>query len=358
VGAATPDRLRAGHGSSAHVSRSPQRVAVVGAGSWGTAVAALVAANADVTLWARDPELAGHVERDHENPRYLPGIALPVRLHASGDLTGVCADADVVVLGVPSHGLRSVLCEAVPAIAPDVPVVSLAKGVEQGTGLRMTGVVADVLRDHRVDRIGVLTGPNLAREVAEGQPTASVVAMVDADAATQLQSLFMTTTFRVYTNPDVVGCEIAGALKNVIAIAAGIAAGLGYGDNTKAALITRGLAELARLGVALGGDPRTFSGLAGMGDLVATCTSAKSRNRSVGVELGRGRSLADIVSETNMVAEGVKSTSAVLELAAQHDVEMPIAAMVGAVLYEDRRPADLVPTLMLREAKSELHGIR
>ena len=338
MGAATRERLRAGHRASADVSRMPQRVAVVGAGSWGTAVAALVAANTDVTLWARDPELAGRVERDHENPHYLPGIALPNRLHASGDLTGVCADADVVVLGVPSHGLRNVLSEASPAIAPDVPVVSLAKGVEQGTGLRMTGVVADVLRDHRVDRIGVLTGPNLAREVAEGQPAASVVAMVDAEAAAQLQALFMTTTFRVYTNPDVIGCEIAGALKNVIAIAAGIAAGLGYGDNTKAALITRGLA--------------------GMGDLVATCTSLKSRNRSVGVELGRGRSLADIVYEMNMVAEGVKSTSAVLELAAHHNVDMPIAAMVGAVLYDDRRPADLVPTLMLREAKSELHGIR
>jgi glycerol-3-phosphate dehydrogenase (NAD(P)+) len=168
----------------------------------------------------------------------------------------------------------------------------------------------------------------------------------------------MTTTFRVYTNPDVVGCEIAGALKNVVAIAAGMADGLGYGDNTKAALITRGLAELARLGVALGGDPLTFSGLAGMGDLVATCTSPKSRNRSVGVELGRGRSLDEIVSEMNMVAEGVKSTGAVLALAAEHDVDMPIAAMVGAVLYDGRRPADLVPALMVREAKPELHGIR
>ncbi len=340
------------------MTRAARRVAVVGAGSWGTAVAALLTTNADVTLWAREPELADSIEREHENARYLPGIPLPTQLHASGDLIAVCHDADVVVLGVPSHGLRGVLSDAAPAISPDTPIVNLAKGVEQGTGMRMTGVVADVLPEHRVDRIGVLTGPNLAREVAEGQPAASVIAMVDADTAADLQGLFMTTTFRVYTNPDVVGCEIAGALKNVIAIAAGIAAGLGYGDNTKAALITRGLAELARLGVALGGDPLTFSGLAGMGDLVATCTSEKSRNRSVGVELGRGRPLADIVSEMNMVAEGVKSTAAVLELAAQHDVEMPIAAMVGAVLYDGRHPADLVPTLMLREAKSELHGIR
>jgi glycerol-3-phosphate dehydrogenase (NAD(P)+) len=222
----------------------------------------------------------------------------------------------------------------------------------------MTEVVADVLPSHRADRIGVLTGPNLAREVAEGEPTASVVAIGDADTAAVLQRLFMTQTFRVYTNPDVVGCEIAGALKNVIAISAGIAAGLGYGDNTKAALITRGLAELARLGVALGGEPLTFSGLAGMGDLVATCTSDKSRNRRVGVELGKGRKLEEIVAETNMVAEGVKSTRAVLDIAAEHGIDMPIAAMVGAVLYEGATPADIVPSLMLREAKPELHGIQ
>jgi glycerol-3-phosphate dehydrogenase (NAD(P)+) len=263
-----------------------------------------------------------------------------------------------VVLAVPSHGFRDVLGSAADAIASDVPVVSLSKGVEQGTYLRMTEVVADVLVGHRPDRIGVLTGPNLAREVAEGQPTASVIAMTDDDMAKTLQQTFMTYTFRVYTNPDVVGCEIAGALKNVLAIATGIASGLGYGDNTKAALMTRGLAELARLGVALGGDPLTFSGLAGMGDLVATCTSEKSRNRHVGVELGRGRSLEEILDEMNMVAEGVKSTGAVLELAAKHDVEMPIAAFVGAVLYEGARAADIVPTLMLREAKPELHGMR
>jgi glycerol-3-phosphate dehydrogenase (NAD(P)+) len=335
-----------------------ERVTVVGAGSWGTAVAALLAPKADVVLWARDAALAEQIDHHHENPRYLPGIALPEPLRADSDLQAAYRHGAVVVLAVPSHGLRAVLAEAAPVVAPDTPVVSLAKGVEQGTHLRMTEVVADVLPGHRADRIGVLTGPNLAREVAEGQPTASVVAIPDPGVAGDLQSLFMTTTFRVYTNPDVVGCEIAGALKNVIAIAAGIAAGLGYGDNTKAALITRGLAELGRLGVALGGDSLTFAGLAGMGDLVATCTSPKSRNRHVGVELGRGRPLDDIVAEMNMVAEGVKSTAAVLELAAAHDVEMPIAAMVGAVLYEGRRPADIVPALMLREAKPELHGIR
>jgi glycerol-3-phosphate dehydrogenase (NAD(P)+) len=331
---------------------------VIGAGSWGTAVAAIVADHADVTLWARDPELAARIDRDHENDRYLPGIGLPPHLHCAPDLDVVCRDADVVIVGVPSHGFREVLGAAASTIGADVPVLSLSKGVEQATHLRMTEVIADVLPDHPRGLIGVLTGPNLAREVAEGQPTASVIALGDQDVAAELQHLFMTRTFRVYTNPDVVGCEIAGALKNVIAIAAGIAAGLGYGDNTKAALITRGLAELARLGVALGGEPLTFSGLAGMGDLVATCTSDKSRNRRVGVELGRGRTLDEIVAETNMVAEGVKSTAAVLAIAREQEVDMPIAAMVGAVLYDDARPVDLVPSLMLREAKAELDGIR
>ncbi len=358
VGARPRHRPRAGPHRPDTVTDPRTRVAVIGAGSWGTAVAALLAPHADVTLWAREPTLADCLDTRHENARYLPGVALPESLRATTDLEDACRDADVVVLGVPSHGLRGVLDGARGLIAADTPIVSLAKGVEQGTHLRMTQVVADVLADHRLDRIGVLTGPNLAREVAAGQPAASVIAIQDPAAAASLQTLFMTTTFRVYTNPDVVGCEIAGALKNVFAIAAGIADGLGYGDNTKATLITRGLAELARLGVALGGDPLTFSGLAGMGDLVATCTSPQSRNRHVGVELGRGRSLDDIVTEMNMVAEGVKSTEAVLALAAEHQVDMPIAAMVGAVLYDDRRPADLVPSLMLREAKAELHGFR
>ena len=329
------------------------KVAVVGAGSWGTAVSAIVATNADTVLWARDPALAKRIDTEHENPEYLAGIQLPSVLRATASIGDACAGSEVVVLGVPSHGMRAVLEAARPHIAPDTPVVSLSKGVEQGTLLRMTEVVADVLHEHRTDRTGVLTGPNLAREVAEGQPTASVVAMGCPETARSLQAIFMTSTFRVYTNPDVIGCEIAGALKNVIALAAGVAHGLGYGDNTKAALITRGLAELARLGIALGGEPMTFSGLAGMGDLVATCTSEKSRNRAVGVALGRGQSLDEIVQEMKMVAEGVKSTAAVLALAARTGVEMPIAEQVGAVLYEGRRPADIVPALMLRQARPE-----
>lgn len=334
------------------------RVAVVGAGSWGTAVAAIACANADAILWARRDELAQAINATHENPTYLPGIALPPSLRATSSLEEACAGADVVVVGVPSHGFRDVLTDASPFIAPRAAVVSLSKGIEQGTLRRMTEVIDESLEGHDWGCVGVLTGPNLAKEVAAGQPTASVVAVRKPDLAQELQKLFFTPTLRVYTNPDVVGCEMAGALKNVLAIGAGIADGLGYGDNTKAALITRGLAELARLGVACGGDPLTFAGLAGMGDLIATCSSPQSRNRHVGVELGKGRSLDEIVSEMNMVAEGVKSTLAVLELAKRYEVEMPLASFVGRVLYEGAQPADLVPELMLRKAKPELHGIR
>jgi glycerol-3-phosphate dehydrogenase (NAD(P)+) len=336
---------------------SPTSVAVIGAGSWGTTVAALMCEHATTTLWGRDAALVAAVADDHENVRYLPGVRLPDALCATTDLAAACAAADVVVMAVPSHGYRAVLESAAPLIGADVPVVSLAKGIEQGTLLRMTEVTLEVLAGHDPQRVAVLTGPNLAREVADGQPAASVIACPDEETARDLQQLCMSRSFRVYTNPDVVGCEVAGAMKNVIAIAAGTAAGLGYGDNTLAALITRGLAEVARLGVALGGEPMTFAGLAGLGDLVATCTSPKSRNRSVGFELGRGRSLEEIVEQSKMVAEGVRSTAALLALADRAGIEMPIAAMVGAVLYEGRRPADLVPELMLREAKAELHGL-
>jgi len=334
------------------------RIAVIGAGSWGTAVAAIAAGNVATTVWARRPDLAERIRDTHENPAYMPGIELPQRLHATASLEEACTGADVLVLGVPSHGLRTVLGDARPFIGSRVPVVSLAKGIEQGTLARMTEVSCEVLAGHEPACVGVLTGPNLAREVAAGQPTASVVAMADTTVAQEMQQLFFAPTLRVYTNPDVVGCEMAGALKNVLAIGAGIADGLGYGDNTKAALMTRGLAELARLGAAMGADPLTFAGLAGMGDLIATCSSPQSRNRHVGVELGKGRALDDIVNDMNMVAEGVKTTVAVLELAARHGVEMPLASFVRRVLYEGARPADLVPELMLRKAKPELHGMR
>lgn len=335
------------------------RVAVIGAGSWGTTVAALATRNAtSVVLWSRRAELADAIDTGHENPDYLPGRVLPSTLRATSDLAEALAGAEAVVLAVPSHGLRGVLEQARQLVPAGVPVVSLAKGLETGSLKRMTEVVVEVLDGHPPERVGVLTGPNLAVEVVAGMPTASVVAMVDPEAAECLQRLFMTSAFRVYTNPDVVGCEIAGVLKNVVAIAAGVAQGLGVGDNARAALITRGLAELTRLGLALGGNTLSFLGLAGIGDLVVTCTSEKSRNRHVGVELGRGRSLSEILGEMHMVAEGVRSTAAVLALAERSGVEMPIAAQVQAVLAGERSPSEGLALLMGREAKPELEGIR
>jgi glycerol-3-phosphate dehydrogenase (NAD(P)+) len=333
------------------------RTAVIGAGSWGTAVAALAAGKDQTVLWARRAELARRITGDHVNTDYLPEFSLPDRLTATADLAQAVTDAEAVIMGVPSHGFRSVLSEMAELIDPDLPILSLSKGIEQETLLRMTEVISEVLPEHRHDRIGVLTGPNLAREIMAGQPAATVVAMVDHSTAVGFQELFMSPTFRVYTNPDVVGCELAGALKNVMAIAAGMARGLGFGDNTLATLITRALAELTRLGVDLGGDPLTFAGLAGMGDLIATCISPKSRNQTVGYELGKGRSLDDIVTEMKMVAEGVKSTRAVLALAGRRGVEMPIAEQVGKVLYEGVAPRDAVLALMTRQAKPEHQGL-
>jgi glycerol-3-phosphate dehydrogenase (NAD(P)+) len=330
------------------------KVAVIGAGSWGTAVAAIAARNAPTVLWARKPELAEQIDREHRNGAYLPDIDLPATLRATASLEEAVSGADVVVMGVPSHGFRDVLAEAAPSIGNDAPVISLTKGVEQGSLKRMTEVIVELVPGRPA---GVLTGPNLAKEILAGYPAASVIALADEAMCADLQRLFSTEVFRVYTNPDVVGCEVAGALKNVMAIASGMADGMGFGDNTRAALITRGLAELTRLGVALGGQPMTFSGLAGMGDLVATCISRQSRNRFVGEQLGLGRTIEEIVADMNMVAEGVKTSRAVVELAARTGIEMPIADQVVAVLYEGKKATDIIPALMQRESKAELHGI-
>jgi glycerol-3-phosphate dehydrogenase (NAD(P)+) len=329
-----------------------EHVAVIGAGSWGTAVAALAARQHPVVLWARRPNLAEHINTNSENSEYLPGYRLPFGLRATASLPEATAGATVLVMAVPSHGFAEVMAD-IDEVADDLPIVSLTKGIEEGTLRRMTQVIADALPRHRTERIGVLTGPNLAAEVTVGDPTAAVAAMTDPEAASVIQRTFMGPTFRVYTNPDVIGCELAGSLKNVMAIAAGMSSGLGFGDNTRAALLTRALAELTRLGVALGGQPATFAGLAGMGDLIATCTSTKSRNHQVGVALAKGRKLEDIITEMKMVAEGVKTTRAVLELSEKAGVEMPIAVQVGQVLYEGRHPRDAVMTLMTREAKAE-----
>ncbi len=329
------------------------RIAVIGAGSWGTTAASLAAGTTPTVLWSRRREVATGVNQQHRNPVYLPDVELPAALEATTDLSEAVIGADAVVMAVPSHGFRDVFSEAAAHIGPATPVVSLTKGIEQGTLATMTQVVAEVSRGHDQGRIGVMTGPNLASEVAAGQPTAAVIAFGDQEAAVTLQQVFMCPTFRVYTHDDVPGCELGGALKNVMAIAAGMSDGLGFGDNTRAALITRALAELTRLGTALGGRASTFAGLAGMGDLIATCISSNSRNHRVGFGLARGMSLDSIVAEMAMVAEGIKTTRAVLDLATRRGIEMPIAAHVGMVLYEGMDPRDAVLRLMTRGAKAE-----
>jgi glycerol-3-phosphate dehydrogenase (NAD(P)+) len=331
-----------------------ERIAVIGAGSWGTAVAALASHNRPTTLWARRKELADEINTAHTNRSYLADRVLPENLTATASLEEAVHGADLVVMGVPSHGFRAVLDELAPMLKAGAPILSLSKGVEQETLKRMTEVIADVAPDHPA---GVLTGPNLAKEVLDGYPAATVVALEDEQMCTELRPLFATPSFRVYTNYDVIGCEVAGALKNVMAIAAGICDGLGFGDNTKATLMTRGLNELTRLGIALGGQPLTFAGLAGMGDLVATCMSKQSRNRHVGEQLGKGRTLDEIISEMNMVAEGVKTSRAVVGLAKSVKVDMPIAEEITRVIDGKQTVAEALARLMERDAGHELEGI-
>lgn len=327
------------------------RVAVIGAGSWGTTVAALASVNTPTVLWARRSALADQINSAHVNPDYLPSFTLPRDLRATDSIEEAVANADVVVMAVPSHGFRSVAREVAEFLRPWVPVVSLSKGIERETLMRMTEVAADEMPGRPV---GVMTGPNLAKEIMAGQPAASVVAIPDATIAAELQRILTQPSLRVYTNPDVVGCEVAGTVKNVIAIAAGMAEGMGFGDNTRATLITRGLAEMSRLGVAMGGDPLTFAGLAGMGDLIATCSSKQSRNNSVGLALGEGKSIEEILGSMTMVAEGVKSSPSVLDLARRYGVDMPITDQVVAVCHEGRTAREALTALMSRTSKSEL----
>lgn len=326
------------------------KVAVIGAGSWGTTVAALTAANTSTVLWARRGELAAQINDSKVNAEYLPSFTLPEELTATDSLADAVRDAEVVVMAVPSHGYREVAVEAAALIDPGVPVVSLSKGLERSTLKRMSEVTAEVMPGHPV---AVLTGPNLAKEILAGQPAASVVAMHDQQIAVWLQRMFSRPSLRVYTNSDIVGSEVAGVVKNVIAIAAGMAEGLGFGDNTRATLITRGLAEMARLGIAMGGRAETFAGLAGMGDLIATCSSRQSRNHMVGLELGAGRSITEITETMNMVAEGVKSSPSVLDLARRYGVEMPITEQVVAVCHDERPVSDALAELMRRVRKGE-----
>jgi len=308
---------------------------LLGGGSWGTTVASLIARNAPVKLWARDETTVSEINSEHSNNKYLPGARLNPKLQATSSIEEAVAQCDVLVMGVPSQHFRSVLEQAKEHIRPWVPVISLTKGLELSTRMRMTEVIQEVLPGHPV---GVLTGPNLAREIITGQAAASVIAMEDEIIVRELQRLFHSGLFRVYTNTDLIGCELGGVLKNIIAIAVGMGDGQGAGDNTRSALITRGLAEITRLGVAMGGRPETFSGLAGMGDLIATCTSAQSRNHYVGFELGKGRSLDEIIREMVMVAEGVKSAPTVAALGEQYGIEMPITGDVLSVLKGERTP--------------------
>ncbi len=326
------------------------KIGLLGGGSWGTTVAAIATRNAPVTLWARDGATVEDINANRRNSRYLPDLVLPASLRASADLGEVVSQSDVIVMGVPSHSFRAVLEDVARHIRPWVPVLSLTKGLELSTGKRMTELVVECLPGHPV---GVLTGPNLAREILSGQAAASVISMEDEIILRRLQALFHSGLFRVYTNTDLTGCELGGVLKNIIAIAVGMGDGLGAGDNTRSALITRGLSEMTRLGVAMGGRAETFAGLTGMGDLIATCTSPLSRNRSVGVELGKGRKLDEIIASMHMVAEGVKSAPTVMALAEARGIEMPISRDVFDVLQGNRSPGEIFRGLLRTAAGSE-----
>lgn len=326
---------------------------MLGAGSWGTAVAAILARSAPTTLWARSAEVADDVNEQSRNSRYVGDVRLPRKLRATTSLADAVVEADALVLGVPSHGFRAVLERAAPHVRPWVPIVSLVKGLEQGTDLRMTEIIAEVLPGHPA---GVLAGPNIAREVLDGYAAAATLAMSDRSLAAQLAELFRTPRFRIYSTTDVVGVEICGALKNVFAIAAGMGDGAGAGHNTKAMVITRAVREMTRLGEAIGGDPVTFSGLAGTGDLVVTCVSPLSRNRRVGEAIGRGQTVAEALDAMTQVAEGVKAAGPVMELARRARVEMPIACEVDAVINHGASAVDAYRGLLKTAPGHEVYG--
>ena len=335
------------------MNRRQPRVAVLGGGSWGTTVASIVARSAPTVLWVRSAEVAEEIDKRGRNSRYLGDILLTDGLRATDSLEQAVHDADVLVMGVPSHGFRGVLEQVVPHVRPWIPIVSLVKGLEQVTDHRMTEIVAEVLPGHPA---GVLAGPNIAKEVMAGYAAAATIAMPDQNLAARLADLFRTSRFRIYSTTDVVGVEIAGALKNVFAIAAGMADGAGAGHNTKAMVITRAVREMRRLGEALGGDPLTFSGLAGTGDLIVTCFSPLSRNRHVGEELGRGKSIGEVLAGMRQVAEGVKAAPVIMKLAAEAGVDMQIAQEVDNVLWHGATVQDAYRGLLGVAPGHELHG--
>lgn len=333
------------------------RIGVVGAGAWGTSLANLLAAKGEeVLLWAYEPEVAGEINQEATNRTYLPGVELNPALTATNDPAEAVKGAEAVLMVTPSHLLRRVAAELGPDLPSGALLISATKGIEAESLLTMTQVLAQVV-GAGPERLAVLSGPSFAKEVALGVPTAVTAASTSPGTAETTQALFMTDRFRVYTSPDVVGVELGGALKNVMAIAAGIVAGLGLGHNTLAALITRGLAEISRLGVRLGADPLTFSGLAGVGDLVLTCTSSQSRNYTVGFKLGQGMGLTEILTGMKAVAEGVKTSLSARQLAQKVQVEMPICAQVQAVVHQGANPAEALRSLMGRDPKLERWGL-
>lgn len=335
-------------------SRRQPQVVVLGGGSWGTTVASIAARRSPTLQWTRSPETVTDINERHRNSRYLSDeVELSESLRATSDLHAAVEQADVVVMGVPSHSFRSVLVEIGETLRPWVPVVSLVKGLEQGTRMRMSQIIDEVLPGHPA---GILAGPNIAREVARGFAAAAVVAMPDQRQAAQVGELFRTSRFRVYSTNDVVGVEMAGALKNVFAIASGMGYAIGIGENTRAMVIARALREMTKLGVAMGGNPDTFPGLAGLGDLIVTCTSASSRNRHVGEQIGKGKSIAEIIESMNQVAEGVKASSVVMTLAEEYGVQMPIAREVDGVVNHGSTVEQAYRGLMAELPGHEVHG--
>ncbi|MBI2893455.1 MAG: NAD(P)-dependent glycerol-3-phosphate dehydrogenase [Deltaproteobacteria bacterium] len=330
-----------------------ESIAVIGGGSWGTALARVLAERGPVRVWMRQSEAVESFNRSHENSRYLPGIRLPDAVSATADIAEAVRGAPAVVAVVPSHGMRQAMTEVARHISPDTVVISASKGIEQESLALMSDVLLQVLPEANRSKLAFLGGPSFAKEVMLGQPTAVSVASLDPAVAHRAQELFATSAFRVYSTDDVVGIEIGGAVKNVIAIAAGAADGLGFGHNTRAAIITRGLAEISRLALRKGANPLTLAGLSGLGDLVLTCTGDLSRNRTVGIELGKGRTIEDVLASMKQVAEGVRTTKSVHDLARKVGIEMPITAQVHAMLYGGQPAKEAVAELMGRALRAE-----
>jgi len=330
------------------------QIGVIGAGSWGTTLANLLAKKGlNITLWAYEEELIRALAATQENTLYLPGIKLSSRIVPTGSLKDVCQHKDLILIVTPSQVVRHIMQQILPYLSPQQILINASKGIENKTLLTMSEVVREVLRLNDDQRLAVLSGPSFAREVSEEMPTAVTIASKNLDLAQQLQQIFSTPYFRVYTNPDVTGVELGGALKNVIAIAAGISDGLSFGNNTRAALITRGVAEISRLALKRGADPLTLSGLSGLGDLVLTCTGELSRNRTVGIKIGQGMVLSQILKEMRMVAEGIKTAESAFDLSRKMNVAMPITEQVYSILYQNRNPRDAVNELMTRDLKVE-----